>query len=173
MQVNTRYINSTKGTSLVKFKYLVFTCMPGELPYATQVFVVVFVWRLSSLINSLVCWLCMSVLGLGLFQTVTTKHLKLCASSRRSTHRGSTWGRWWSPHSDGQQESAHTTFLPDLCQHGWLFYPVKNQQARQQVGQAALDNTADVSQPTWPDVIIIIMEICKAPTPATYRAEQT
>ena len=74
MWVNTRFINSTRGTSsedlpLVEFMYLVFTCMPGEsyhrwlsslLLCLCDVFWV--------LINSLVCWFCMSALGLILFQ---------------------------------------------------------------------------------------------------------
>ena len=37
---------------LVEFMYLVFTCIPGELPQATHVFVV-FVWHLLSANNSL------------------------------------------------------------------------------------------------------------------------
>ena len=48
MRVNTRYINSTRGTSsmhyvyvpVVEFMDLVFTRMPRELPWVTEVFVV-------------------------------------------------------------------------------------------------------------------------------------
>ena len=42
MDVNTRYINSTRGTftsedvPLVELMYLAFTCMPGELPVDEQ-----------------------------------------------------------------------------------------------------------------------------------------
>ena len=80
MRVNTRYTNSTIGTSsndvmlwgctshpLVEFMHLVFTCMPGE-SYGR--------WLLSLLlclcdifqvlINSLVPWFCTSTLGLVL-----------------------------------------------------------------------------------------------------------
>ena len=68
MQVNTRYVNSTRGTSSVnsryinstrgtEFIYLVFTHMPGEGYSRWQVFVSVgeIFWVL---INSVVCWFC-------------------------------------------------------------------------------------------------------------------
>ena len=37
-----------EDVQVVEFMYLVFTRMPGELPWATQDFVVVFVLRISS-----------------------------------------------------------------------------------------------------------------------------
>ena len=58
MWVNTRYINSTRGMLLCLY----------------DVF-----W---ALINSLECWLCMSALGLILFQTVTVKGGTSDSSSR-------------------------------------------------------------------------------------------
>ena len=52
----------------MKFMYLVFTRMPGELPHATWVFVVYLCYIFRALINSLVCWFCTSALDLVLFQ---------------------------------------------------------------------------------------------------------
>ena len=70
MCISRRYINSTTGTS----SYLLIpTCMPGETESYHR-------WFRSSLclhdifhtlINSPVCWFCMSALGLVLFQIVT------------------------------------------------------------------------------------------------------
>ena len=42
------------GLPLVELTHLVFTSMSGELPYAIQVFVVMFMWCLSSAL--FVCW---------------------------------------------------------------------------------------------------------------------
>ena len=94
MRVNTRYVNSTRGTSpnedvllvdlriylwwslctledvpLVKFMYLAFTRMPGESyrrRLGSLLLYLCYVFR--ALINSLVCWFCTSALGLVLFQ---------------------------------------------------------------------------------------------------------
>ena len=49
---------------LVEFMYLVFTRMSGELPQATQVFVIVLVWRLR---RPLVCWCCRKYLEWRVF----------------------------------------------------------------------------------------------------------
>ena len=84
MRVNTRYINSTRGTSsnclfiyfifaavqLVGIIYLVFTRMSGE-SYRTcdsGPCCCTCVTYFQTLINSLVCWFCTSALGLVLFQ---------------------------------------------------------------------------------------------------------
>ena len=94
MCVNTRYINSTRGTSedtrymnstrgtssdvpLVELMYLVFTCMPGA-SYRRQLgsLLLYLCYVSQTLINSWVCWFCTSALGLVLFHICdNTYHL--------------------------------------------------------------------------------------------------
>ena len=75
MPVNTRYINSTRGTysnedvTVVEFIYLVFTRMPGESYRRRHRFLLLYLcYVYRALINSLVCGFCTSALGLVLFQ---------------------------------------------------------------------------------------------------------
>ena len=126
MRVNTRYINSTRGTSsgsgctaggvyvpriymhpqdqdvlLVEFMYLVFTCMPGEC-YHRRLwsFSLYLCYVFRALINSLGRGICMSTLGLVLFQR-SDEHsntIWLLAETYMSrmkwwTHYGTVWGR--------------------------------------------------------------------------------
>ena len=85
IQVNTKYINSTKSTSRTEFMHLVFTGMPGE-SYCRQLrsFLLCLYDIFWALINSLVCWFCMSALGLILLQILTWH-----------SHPGERWRRGW------------------------------------------------------------------------------
>ena len=73
MSVNTRYVNSCTSCAedvlLVEFMYLVFTHMPGE-SYRRQLrsLLLYLCDNFWTLINSLVCWFCVSASGLILFQ---------------------------------------------------------------------------------------------------------